>query len=240
MTKLQHSLLEQEPFTGSKQIGIKMLAINNFSGFGTVDHAYYLNFSYPNFASTSGLELVSISSVTSNQIYLVNTAQNQSGNVYRSTAIRYDRSFQLSFQFECSGGGGADGFCVQWSSTNNTAGSSGGGCGRLSTEPHALMFTTYTVSVDGITWWKNGVQQGAKQDNAISWRQNVYYWADYNHHAQTMKVYYSTTNSKPTTENHTFTSFVFDTGNYYLGFGAGTGTVTDNHILKAVSLSVRK
>jgi len=36
---------------------------------------------------------------------------------------------------------------------------------------------------------------------------------------------------------HTFTSVTFDTGNYYLGFGAANGGSTDNHILKSMRLS---
>ena len=86
-------------------------------------------------------------------------------------------------------------------------------------------------------WYKNNVSQVAKQTNAISWRQNVYYWLDYNHSAQTCNIFYSTSNSKPGSANHTFSSFVFDTGSYYLGFGAATGGATDNHILKSMSMT---
>jgi hypothetical protein len=212
------------------------------SGFIAMDVSYYPEFTYLNFADTTGLTLVSTASITSNNIYLINTSTNQSGNVYRSDAIKFDRSFGASFQFECSGGTGADGFCLQWTVTNNSTGSAGGGLSRINNANtiHALSFTTYSAATPGITWWKNNVQQGTKQSNAISWRQNVYYWVDYLHEAQTCSVYYSTTNSKPASPNHTFTSFVFDSGTYYMGFGAASGTNTDNHILKAVSLNIRR
>ena len=84
-------------------------------------------FTYANFASTVGLSLVSTDGVTSNSLYVTNTAISNIGNVYRSTAIIFNRSFSFQWVFECSGGTGADGFCLQWTPTNNTNGGVGGG-----------------------------------------------------------------------------------------------------------------
>jgi hypothetical protein len=49
-------------------------------------------FNYPNFTSTAGLELVS-RSVISNAIYETQAVNADVGNVYRSTAIPYNRNF---------------------------------------------------------------------------------------------------------------------------------------------------
>jgi hypothetical protein len=83
----------------------------------------------------------------------------------------------------------------------------------------------------------NNVSQGATSVSSGLWRQTLYFWGDYNHSAQTFALYYSTTNSKPGSPNKTFTSFSFDTGSYYMGFGAGTGGSTDNHELLSWSLT---
>jgi hypothetical protein len=65
----------------------------------------------------------------------------------------------------------------------------------------------------------------------------LYFWGDYNHSAQTFALYFNTTNSKPGSPNQTFNSFSFDTGSYYMGFGAATGGSTDNHELLSWSLT---
>lgn len=190
-------------------------------------------FAYANFASTSGLTLVSTDGVIANALYVTNTTGG-AGNVYRSTAIRFDRSFSFQWVFECSGGTGADGFCLQWTPTNNTNGAFGGGVGLLSTAANAITFLTYFNN--NVTWYKNNVSQGA-QAQAISFRQNVYYWFDYDHALSTGKVYYSTSSTKPGSAQHSYTGFSFDSSSYYIGIGAATGGATDNHILKSMSLS---
>ena len=191
-------------------------------------------FSYASFASTAGLSLVSTDGVSGNALYITNTGSSNTGNVYRSTAIRYDRSFSFQWVFECSGGTGADGFCLQWTPTNNSNGTLGGGVGLLSTAKNAITFLTYINN--SVTWYKSNVSQGA-QAQALSFRQNVYYWFDYDHALSTGKVYYSTSSSKPGSPQHSYTGFSFDSSSYYIGFGAATGGSTDNHILKSMSLS---
>ena len=191
-------------------------------------------FTYANFASTTGLELVSTDGVIANALYVTNTATSNIGNVYRSTAIRFNRSFSFQWVFECSGGTGADGFCLQWTPTNDSNGSVGGGVGLISTAVNAITFLTFANN--NVTWYKNNVGQGA-QAQVISFRQNVYYWFDYDHALSTAKVYYSATATKPGSAQHSYTSFTFDSGNYYIGIGAATGGSTDNHILKSMTLS---
>jgi hypothetical protein len=75
------------------------------------------------------------------------------------------------------------------------------------------------------------------QANTLDFRQNVYYWMDYNYSTSTMYISYATTNTKPLTPQHTFTSVTFDNNNYYLGFGAANGGSNDFHILKSFKLS---
>lgn len=135
---------------------------------------------------------------------------------------------------ECSGGSGADGFCIQWTVTNNSTGSAGAGVSRIASSNtiHQILFKTYTGGTPGIDWYENNVQQGSTETAAISLRQDVYYWADYNHTASTLNLYYGTSSTKPGSASHTFTSFSFDTTGYYMGFGAATGGATDNHRLK--------
>ena len=192
------------------------------------------DFNYLNFSSTDGLSLVSTSGISNNWIYITNTNTGEVGNVYRSNAIKYNRSFSVEWVFECSGGTGADGFCIQWSTTNNTNGAVGGGVSLLPSTRNAITFLTYTNN--NVTWYKSDVSQGS-QTQAISFRQNVYYWFDYDHVSSTGKVYYSTSSTKPVSHQHSYTSFTFDSTNYYIGFGAATGGSTDNHILKSFKLT---
>lgn len=190
-------------------------------------------FTYANFASTDGLSLVSTDGVIANALYVTNTTGG-AGNVYRSNAIRFNRSFSFQWVFECSGGTGADGLCLQWTPTNNTNGGIGGGVGLLTTAVNAITFLTHTNN--NVTWYKNNVSQGA-QAQAITFRQNVYYWFDYDHALSTAKVYYSATATKPGSAQHSYTGFSFDSGSYYIGIGAATGGATDNHILKSMTLA---
>ena len=60
---------------------------------------------------------------------------------------------------------------------------------------------------------------------------------DYNYATSTMTIYYSTSNIKPGSAQHTFTGVTFDGSNYYLGFGAATGGSDDYHVLKSMNLT---
>jgi hypothetical protein len=192
-------------------------------------------FSYSDFASTGGTVSVGNVSLSSNILYLTTATGGQVGNVYRTTAIQYNRNFSTQWSTFIGGGTGADGYCVQWTPTNNTNGPIGGGVGLLNTAINAITFLTFTAN--NYTWYKNGVSQGATSVSAGFWRQTLYFWGDYNHSAQTFALYFSTTNTKPGSPNQTFNSFSFDSGSYYMGFGAGTGGSTDNHELLSWSLT---
>jgi hypothetical protein len=198
---------------------------------------YYTLFDYANFASTAGLELVSTASITANEIYITSAVPTDVGNVYLSSLNRFDKDFFLSWNFECSGGNGADGFCIQWTQTNNTTGGGGGSVSRIvsADTAHAIMFQTFGGN---FVWYDSNVLISSTA-NVISWRQNVFYWMDYDHAAQTAKIYVSTTSTKPSSASYTLTSFVFDATSYYFGFGAATGGSNDNHRLKSMKMIVR-
>ena len=197
----------------------------------------FYEFNYDDFSSTTGLVLLGTDGITNNHIYLTNTANSENGNVFRSDAIRFDRSFSFEWVFECSGGNGADGFCVQWTSVNDVNGGVGGDVSMLPlvSTINALKFLTWTNN--SVVWFHSNSLQSSQSLSGFSIRQNVYYWTDYNHNTSTMNIYYSTTSTKPGSPQHTFTSFTFDSGTYYIGFGAATGGSNDNHILKSMKLT---
>lgn len=211
------------------------ITVSTLMAGGTVEGGYLVD--YPNFNSTSGLELISVFSSSGGVIYLTNTTSNDVGNIWTSATSLYNSNFYVQWIFECSGGSGADGFTVQWHTANNVNGGSGGDKGRVNSSSviHALAFSTFTFGgPQTITWYKNAAQQSVLNTTLANpgWRQNVYYWMDYDHALQQLKIYYSTSSTKPAVASHTISSFLFDSTPYYMGFGAACGGLTDNHIIK--------
>jgi hypothetical protein len=204
-------------------------------GYGRPAPTGTVEFNYPNFSSTAGLTDVSTAGVISNLLYLTTATNGDVGNVYRSTAIPYNRSFTFEWNFECSGGSSppADGFCLQWTTTNNTNGSAGGGVGLLATTVQAFTFLTFTNN--SFTWYKNSVAQTPQTGQ--DFYRNLFYWAEYSHATSTMRISFSTTNTKPASANFTLTGFLFDSASYYIGFGAATGGANENHILRSMKLT---
>jgi len=203
--------------------------------FGRANKTSAVEFNYPNFASTAGLSQVSTAGVIDNVLYLTQTATGDVGNVYRSTAIPYNKNFSFEWNFDCCGGSAtpADGFCLQWSTTNTDNGPTGGSVGLLSTAVQAFTFLTYTNN--SFTWYKANVAQTTQTGQ--NFQRNLYYWADYNYSASTMKIYVSTTPTKPVAINFSLTGFIFGPTSYYIGFGAATGGSTSNHILRSMKLT---
>ena len=204
-------------------------------GFGRPAKTAVVEFNYPNFSSTTGLTEVSTAGVISNALYLTTATNGDVGNVYRSTAIRFDRSFSFEWNFECAGGSTppADGFCLQWTPTNNTNGGGGGSVGYLSTAVHAFTFLTFTNNL--FRWYNNDVVQTTQTGQ--DFYRNLFYWADYNQSTSTMRIYFSTTATKPASANFTLTGFSFGSTSYYIGFGAATGGANENHILRSMKLT---
>jgi hypothetical protein len=188
-------------------------------------------FNYPNFSTSTGIVLVgSGAAISSNIVRLTTNTTNSIGNLYRDTKIQYNRNFSLEWSSNIGGGTEADGYCIQWTTTNNSVGPGGGGISRINTPStiHALGF--FTLTSNDLKWYKNNVLQSTDPANISgNWRQTLYFWADYNHANQTLALYYSTTNTKPGSPKKTYTSFVFDSTEYYIGFGAATGAAYDEH-----------
>jgi hypothetical protein len=203
-------------------------------GYGRSSRPAIVEFDYPNFVSVAGLTQVSTAGVIGNALYLTQATNTDTGNVYRSTAIRYDRNFSFEWNFECSGGSTppADGFCLQWTTTNNTNGGGGGSVGYIDNAINAFLFKTF--SNNNFTWYKNNVAQTPVTGQ--NFYRNLFFWADYNHSALTMNIYFDTTNTKPVSANFSLTGFSFDSTNYYIGFGAATGGANENHILRSMKL----
>ena len=212
-----------------------MNSVERVYAFATLPSRANVEFDYPNFASTAGLTQVSTAGVISNALYLTTAVNGDTGNVYRSTAIPYNRSFSFEWNFDCSGGSTppADGFCLQWTTTNNTNGGGGGSVGYVTSAVNAFTFLTYTNK--SFTWYKNNVAQ-TTQTNQDFYR-NLFYWADYNHAASTMNIYFSLSSTKPVSPNYSLTGFSFDATSYYIGFGAATGGANANHILRSMKLT---
>ena len=194
-------------------------------------------FSYANFASTAGITLVGAAAVSGGTIIALTTTSSAAvGNMYRTTAIQYNRNFSAQWSSFIGGGTGADGYCVQWTTTNNTNGTAGGGVGRIESSSNINAIGFYTYINNNFQWYKSNVLQSTTSVSAGFWRQRLYFWADYNNSAQTLALYYSTTNSKPGSPNITYSSFSFDTGSYYMGFGAAIGGSNDNQEILSWSL----
>jgi hypothetical protein len=194
-------------------------------------------FSYANFASTAGITLVGAAAVSGGTIIALTTTSSASvGNMYRTTAIQYNRNFSAQWSSFIGGGTGADGYCVQWTTTNNTNGTSGGGVGRIEASSTINAIGFYTFTNNNFQWYKSNILQSTTSVSAGFWRQQLYFWADYNNSAQTLALYYNTTNTKPGSPNITYSSFSFDTGSYYMGFGAAIGGSNDNQEILSWSL----
>lgn len=207
---------------------------NNNVGWTSSSPSFY-EFEYLDFSSTAGLELISTYQIASNYIYLTNITNSDVGNVYTSNSYLWNRNFNLTFNFQCSGGNGADGFCVQWTNTNNSTGGVGGDVGAIYSAHNLFQFKTWTNNL--IQHWNQNSSIGSQLLNGFSIRQNVYYWMDYDFDTSTMLIYYSTTDTKPGSPQHTFASVTFDDGSYFFGIGAACGGSNDYHILKSMRLT---
>lgn len=210
-------------------------SVERVYAFATLPSQGTVAFDYPNFSSTTGLTLLGNAAQSGSVINMTTAVNNQVGNLYRTTTLQYNRNFSFEWNFECSGGTSppADGFCLQWTTTNNTTGVGGGGVGLISTAAQAFTFLTYTNN--NFTWYKNNVSQTTS--GSQNFYRNLFYWADYNHAASTMRIYFSTSSTKPGSPNFSLTGFSFDATGYYIGLGAATGGANENHILRSMKLT---
>jgi P2-related tail formation protein len=200
-------------------------------------------FTYANFADTTGLNLIDVVGVTSNQIMLAEVNApfpGSAGNVWNTVARSYNRSWSTSWRMEMGrpgGGLGADGFTVQWATDPTLLGSIGQPCGRVESNavPYALSVRTWIFNKASIF---TANVMTSELDLGFNPRQDLFYWLDYNHSSGTLRMFVSSTSTKPTTPSHQWTGIAFPGTAYHIGIGASTGGGSDNHILKAWSLSL--
>lgn len=203
---------------------------------------YEFNYSsFPNGSNEPNLNFVWSSNGQpthlNNHIYLTEITGGKSpGNVWYNNLLSYNRNWELYVNFECSGGSGADGWCVQWNTSNNLLGIGGGDCGRINSSTVPFVFSFETFGTDGVETYINNISQGKTSVTNEQFRQNLHYWIDYNHSTSTVNIFWSTTGNKPGTQNLQYTSRSFSATPYYIGIGAAYGAANDNHILKAMSL----
>jgi hypothetical protein len=217
-----------------------MNSVERVYAFATLPQAIVI-FNYPNFSSTTGLTFLGTAAQSGSVINMTTAVDNQTGNLYRTTALQYNKNFSFEWNFECSGGPPptprppypADGFCLQWITTNSSIGAGGGGVGYVSSAAQAFTFLTYTNN--SFTWYKNNVAQTTQ--GSQNFYRNLFFWADYNHATSTMRIYFDSTSTKPVTPNFTLTGFSFDATPYYIGFGAATGGENEDHILRSMKLT---
>jgi hypothetical protein len=198
-------------------------------------------FFYPYFNNpiNAGLTTVSTDGIDAGRLLLTNASLGNVGNVYRSTTATYNRDFLLEWEFECSGGNGYDGFCVQWTTENTATGSGGGGTSAIqqSSTKHVVRFNTPSASTTNPTWLTNNVNQNLTGSSPFSFRRRAGYWLEYDHDSSKAYLYFSEHPSRPATPQRVLNGFSFPDTAYYLGFGAATGGLTQNHYLRGLRLT---
>ncbi|MFM8453522.1 MAG: hypothetical protein ACKOAD_00795, partial [Gammaproteobacteria bacterium] len=198
-------------------------------------------FFYPYFNNpiNAGLTTVSTDGIDAGRLRLTSASNNNVGNVYRSATATYNRDFLLEWEFECSGGDGYDGFCVQWTTDNTATGQGGGGAGAIqqSSTKHFVRFNTPNGSTTNPTWFTNNVNTNLTGATSFSFRRRAWYWLEYDHDSSKAYLYFSESPSRPATPQRVLNGFSFSDTAYYLGFGAATGGLNQNHYLRGLRLT---
>ena len=203
---------------------------------------------YADFADVSNIQLNGSAQQFGGLLQVTDAGGFLTGSAYFETAIpvNANTSFQSNFAFQLTGGGGAGGadgftFILQNSSDGTEAlGPLGGYFSYLGvTNSLAIEFDTYAnpwdVNANHVSVLVNGNVENPIATKSYPVDLNdggtKYAWIDYNGTNNVLAVYLSETNVKPGTPlivtNVDLSSLV---GNQmYAGFGAGTGSVTNNH-----------
>ncbi len=208
-----------------------------------------LNANLSNFANLSALKLNGSAAGSSNRLRLTNASANKAGSTYLKQALQVNprTSFSSRFQFQIAGGqgtGGADGFSfvLQNSSAGtNSVGRTGGDLGYAGIgKSLAIEFDTYDngsgdINGNHLSILRNGnVNAALKTVNApfnLNGGTRLTAWVDYNGTTDKLEVYLSNNSVKPSnallSEELDLDAFLGDKA--YVGFTAGTGSLTNNH-----------
>lgn len=104
--------------------------------------------SYPDFSSVAGLSLNGNAAQSGNTLSLTTANANQDGTAWYNTLVNLVNGFDTTFQYDASGGSGADGisFTIQTQGTN-AIGSAGGSLGASGiTNSVITAFRTYVYN----------------------------------------------------------------------------------------------
>jgi glucose/arabinose dehydrogenase len=204
-----------------------------------------INFS--SFASTTGLQLNGSAAQVGSVLRLTPETVSQAGSAFFTTPLAIDgnTSFSTRFQFRLSGGqgtGGADGFVFMLQ--NSAAGVSslggiGGALGYGAERSIAIEFDTYQNGTtetgnNQISLLRNGdpINAVVAVDSSIDLNNGapINTWIDYNAATDELRVFISSTTTKPTTATLTTTvDLAAIVGNQaYAGFSGGTGGLVNN------------
>jgi len=176
----------------------------------------------------------------STDLRLTSTATSQIGTAIYKGRLPLD-GLHLTFQSECSGGGGADGITVLLldpAQEGVTAiGGGGGACGFDGLAGAAFKIETYASSSDrGVSWQYCATHGGSPTREkynadttlggvAVNWSLTF---------TKTAPGVYDVVVLKNGSAYVTWTG-VHAPDNVWLGFGAATGGITDNHYVRSVS-----
>ena len=203
---------------------------------------------FDDFTDTSQLTLNGNATQVGNVLRLTSAGKKQQGSIFFQEALAVDNntSFSTQFQFKLSGGtGGADGFTFILQNDPqgvNALGDKGGGLGyRTVTKSLAIEFDTFkngkdinnnhlAVLRDGDT---NNVLTTVNAPFDLNSGNSLNAWIDYDGDSDLLEVFLADTLVKPETaslsQNIDLAEVVGDQA--YIGFGAGTGGLTNNHDL---------
>jgi glucose/arabinose dehydrogenase len=212
--------------------------------------------SFNDFSTVDGLTFNGNASQSTNRLQLTPDQTYQGGTVFlnKPLAVDANTSFSTQFQFVLGGSQGSNGadgfvFMLQNSATGNKSiGSTGGDFGYKGLlKSLAIEFDTYknrwdagnnqiSVLRDGVVDRSLAVANAAFDLNSGS---ALTAWIDYNGTTNRLQVFLSNTTTKPGTAALSYTidlAAVVGT-QAFLGFGAGTGSLSNSHDILSWSLS---
>lgn len=212
------------------------------------DRQYYADYSfaYNGFSTTSGLTLNNGITKDANN-YLELSRQgvlNDVNGVFRTTTARFDGDWSMSFRINMANvSNAADGWAIVWATSPNFIGAGGGAVGYYTTagptssatvpNTRAIAFRQYNYQ--DCIWSINGASTYTVTGK--SWVGDYYYWVDYISSLSQIRIFRSTTNTKPSVAFIYLSNVTFGGTDWYLGITSATGSFSTDTLLKSWSLS---
>lgn len=196
---------------------------------------------YPSFSSVAGLTLNGNATQSGNTLSLTTAAGGEAGSAWYSSLVNVVNGFDTSFQYNLSGGSGADGitFTVQTQGTS-ALGVGGGGLGANGiTNAVSTAFRTYVYNdVEVDSCGQNvGVSVGSCVVASNSTTTRGLHTARVVYTPGTIQVYLDGV-SQFTASLNLANAIVLSGGtSAYVGFTGGTGGATDNQVINSWTLA---